>query len=315
MSKLALEWNRSPEIEGWLNRIISSEHWDYWPVVDVNDIDWPASLAAQNREGKELHGPTVASITESIKARQPVPPLILRQQPKGKLIVVNGNHRGAAARGLGVESVAAYVVSVDDDTFYLLSATANAVNGREAGAEFILRSAAYAVSVKGFPAAKVAPMFGLAPRTLLDYLQAKEGVAKLRNAGVRVDVPITKAIEIARLDQDQATYLAAELSHASVTADAARKAISAIKSKSAVKQQEEVVAQRSALAEIIEHKGRATSTPRRRTEVAKALQHLSAITEAGLRAALSTADDADKARIVAAMESAASRLQAVRNGS
>lgn len=308
-----IQWHKSPEIEGWLNRIISPERWEFWAIVPIAAVDWVASMKAQNREAQELHKPTVASIVESMRSGQPVPPLILRRLPNGKLIVVNGNHRGAAGRELGLDSVAAYVVEVDDDTFYLMSATANAINGREAGADFILKSAAYAVSVKGFPAARVAPMFGLTAHRLNDYMQAMQGQAMLKTAGQRAMVPATKAAEIARLDQDQATYLASELAHPSVTADMVRKAITAIKSSPATRQQEVVAAQRIELAKAIESKARVTSTPRRRTEVAKVLTSLNTINSTSLAAAFARANEADKARLMAAMESAAECIEGARH--
>jgi len=310
--KIEITWHRSPEIEGWLNRSIRPDQWEFM-VLPVDAIDWIQSLAQQNREDRELHVPTVDSIAESIRAGQPLPALIIRRLSSGKLVVLNGNHRGAAVRKVGTEQVGAYVLQIDDETAYLLSATANAINGREAGGEFILRSAAYAVKVKGFPAVKVAPLFGLTAHQLTNYMQALAGQAMMKAAGRRDVVPPTKAKEIARLDQDQATYLAAELANPSVTAEMVRRAVVAIKSSPAAKQQEEVAAQRVLLAKAIEEKARVAATPRRRSEVTKALQRLNSITQEELEAAMSRADAADKVRLIAAMKSVVEAIEAVRH--
>ena len=311
---ITVRYHRSPEIEGWLNRIISPSQWAYNESIPLSEIDVKASRKAQNRDRNrgDLDESTVLGIMESKRAGQPVPPLILRRLPNGRYLIGNGNHRNEADIRLGITHCAAYVLDVDDDVFYLISAAANAVNGREPGADFILRSAAYTVASKGMAAKHVAPLFGLTPKQLTDYLQAERGRQKIRAA--RLDattIPSSKAYEIARLDQDHVAYLGAELSNGAVSAEAARRAVTAIKSKPAAQQQAEVAAQRALLQATIAEKKRPATAPRRRTDMAKALTHLSSITPELLAAAKSTANSDDAARLNAAMAAAATAIAAV----
>lgn len=298
----AITWAPSIEVEGWLNRIIPNERWAYIPDLPLALIDKKASLQAQNRSGVQLDRDHVYGISVSLRAGQPVPPLVVRRVGPSRFVMVDGNHRHAGAESVGITSAAAYVVDVDDSTFYLMSAAANATNGKEAGAEHLLRAAVYAVKVKGLPTNRVAPLFGMSETNLGDHIRAAEGRDKLRNAGLDPSkVALKKATFINRLDQDQVTYLAPLLADPKVSADDTRAVVNAILAKPAASQQAETARQRIQLESKLDNKQKVANAPRRKTAVTGAMRALTLCKRADLSAALTQSDDEDRAVLLAAM--------------
>lgn len=84
-------------------------------TVALDDINEAASLRNQARIGEPLDADTVERYTIDMRSGAVFPPVLARRRGRGKLVLLGGNHRFAAARASGRVSLPAYVVEVEDE--------------------------------------------------------------------------------------------------------------------------------------------------------------------------------------------------------
>lgn len=115
----------SDAITRWLNA-----HGVVWTLVDaldLDDVDLAASLANQARR-EPLHEDVVARYAADMVAGDTFPPVLVTRRPDGRLVLLGGNHRAAAARRAKA-SLSALVVHGDASVLTLLKYEDNRRHG------------------------------------------------------------------------------------------------------------------------------------------------------------------------------------------
>lgn len=102
------------DTETWLDEL--QLKWEHEPALSIDDIDAVKSLTNQARV-KPLEETVVERYTLDMQAGDVFPPIVVHRRSKGsKLTMIGGNHRFAAARKAGLDTIEAYIVEADPET-------------------------------------------------------------------------------------------------------------------------------------------------------------------------------------------------------
>lgn len=181
--------------------------------LPLDQIDATASVSLQNRAGVKLDDDHVAQMVVHLKGDpDKVLPRIVVARFKGKIVVVDGNHRCAAYREAGRTSIDAYLIEdATAEQVEELVLEANASNALGLGAAERLHLALKYAERCG-DVRLAAQRYGYTYDTLATKRRAAEGVAKARRAaGVKASLPDAKAEVINRLDEDQIRQIGRDL--------------------------------------------------------------------------------------------------------
>lgn len=182
-------------------------------AVPLADIDATASVRLQNRAGVRLDDDNTLQMALALESDPDrLLPRIVVARVRGRLVVVDGNHRVAAYRMAGRPTIDAYVIDgAEPVTVESLALEANATNGRSLTADERLTLALrYAELTNDLPMA--ARRFGYRHDTLATKRRAVQGQDKAtRAAGVKITLPEAKAESLNRLDEDQLRTIGREL--------------------------------------------------------------------------------------------------------
>jgi uncharacterized ParB-like nuclease family protein len=169
---------RIPDLEEWLDE--RGIPWTLEPALRVEHVDAVASLANQARL-VQLNEPVVDQYAADMERGEKLPPIVVRKAGR-TLVAVGGNHRLAAARRAGIDTLAAYVIEVDDHQALLLSIEDNRRHGLPlTDAERIHHAVALVNGLEGgrvHSAAEAAEICGIALAKLRNVLAADRARAR-----------------------------------------------------------------------------------------------------------------------------------------
>lgn len=188
---------------------------DDWELrsARMNEIDVPRSRHAQNRRTEKLDDEHAFRIAESADAGVEFPPIVANQVGDS-LWIIDGNHRHAASELLGRDTIPAYVVKVDHDTYTQMCLWFNATNGKPLSDADRVQNALAQIHL-GMPATTASKLWGIRPERLQVLRREREGREKVAMAGIKAPKLSAAAAEIAnRLEVDHIKRLGAELPQA-----------------------------------------------------------------------------------------------------
>ena len=130
ITRAGMDQGRRPDIEDDLSNLYHVQ-WTYLPSVDLGEIDTEKSRHNQARF-EAIDEKVVATYAEAMKRDEHFPPLIVyRPTPTGDFIIIDGNHRQAAAMAAGRAKTAIYEVDpkTDPKTIALMTFACNTKHG------------------------------------------------------------------------------------------------------------------------------------------------------------------------------------------
>lgn len=197
----------SPATEKWLQ----SHGMDFaLREVHLDQIDREASHRNQARIGSPVNDDTVLLYATAMEKGDDFPAAVMYQRKDGKFLVIDGNHRVAAADLRGLSSYPAYVIENPSDVqVRMLTYEANTKHGLPTGLDERVQQAMHLVNLGSKPD-EAARMLGVPVSRLQGALKVTQ--ADQRAANLQVNkrwVNLPKSIRV-RLDtvQNDNVYLA-----------------------------------------------------------------------------------------------------------
>lgn len=218
-------------------------HVEDLPLASINTKQ---SRLSQNRRTEKLDDEHAFRIAEAMDLGVEPPPIIVNKVGANEYRVVDGNHRVEGYRLNDRETIRAYVLEVDGDTYRQMCLSANAYNGKPLTDADRMANALVQVN-NGLPATTASKVWGIRPDRLQVARREQEGIQKLSDAGVRSNVSPKVAVAMNRLEVDQIRRLAPELRD--VTAVDAENAVRAILAAPAAERDTEAIRQAGVLAD------------------------------------------------------------------
>lgn len=182
-------------------------------------IDVETSLHNQARiEGKLRHD-LVERYTDLLRNGRELPPLIVWDATgnrKGGMLVIDGNHRRAAAQRAGLDAYPAFMVAHDTDprTVTAMTMAANAVHGAVSTHEDLIAHALWQID-GGLPINEAARKFGLKPADVRKAAGLREAARRAARCGIDSQgwdkLPHTSRVRLCNLITDEAFAGAANL--------------------------------------------------------------------------------------------------------
>lgn len=171
-----IEWFPDQQQTSFVREVFDLTVKDPIEVAVPGDIDVARSLSiGQNRAEMALDEETVELIAMYMNEGVAMPmPLVWRASARSKLVVLDGNHRIAAARRNDAVMVPAVLVAGDEQVAQRLAIVVNMQHGRSARDPSYAALAMRALRDQGVPLATIALMFGVS--------EGKVGVVTRREA-------------------------------------------------------------------------------------------------------------------------------------
>lgn len=235
--------------------------------LSLDDLDHGASMKLQNRGRVTIDADHVLamSLHLDVDADHILPPIVVARY-RGKLAIVDGNHRTEAARLAGRTHLDAYLIEdADTATIEALALEANAAGSKALTPDERLQLALdYAQLTGDLPMA--ARRFGYQYDTLQKKRRVKQGQDKAeRAARVRGALPDSKAEALNRLDEDQIRILGRDLIEQAPTSEL-QQAVANIKAVPSADRALQVQQEVGRLAQIV--KAKKTPAAKARAKVA-----------------------------------------------
>jgi ParB-like chromosome segregation protein Spo0J len=125
-----IDAHRDPAIESWLDSY--GVKWEYTGPVDIDRFDAEKSLANQARVFEPLDEEVVTTYAEALKRGDQFPAVVAnRPSARGRLTMIDGNHRYAAARRAELPQVPTYtVINAKKSTVVMMTFAANTRHGK-----------------------------------------------------------------------------------------------------------------------------------------------------------------------------------------
>jgi hypothetical protein len=175
---------QDPRIEQWLTS--EGVKWEYLPVAPIPDIDIESSKRNQARVNTPILEDLVERYTLAYIDGAEFPALIAYRADSGRLVLLDGNQRLAAAIDAERQAVDCYLCSeLDDLRRTALCWTANALNG-DAGTPLdrLLQAKAFHLRYPGLPKNEVARRFRIKAEKFDRELRGDEVSARLHQFGL-----------------------------------------------------------------------------------------------------------------------------------
>lgn len=176
---------KDEKVEAFLNS--HQVKWEYHPKFKISDIDIPASRTNQARVAKPVNEDQVLVYGLAMENGTNFPAIVLhRRSAKGKAIVIDGNHRLAAAVDLGsAKTIDAYEVKGASEMEILrLTFKANEDNGLALTMDDRIRHALALVAYGASQKAAAADM-GIPETRVAKELKKAEAYNRLVQVGVK----------------------------------------------------------------------------------------------------------------------------------
>ncbi len=177
---------RDPRTEKWL----TDHHipYDYDPLLELDRIDVPRSLANQARIGEPLDPEVVDQYENDYRGGAQFPPLLAHlPSPRAKkLVLLGGNHRNAGATKAGLTRHPAYIVTgLEPDIALKIAYRDNATHGARLTRRDRMRQAAHLVATGAAAThADAAATVGISVPDVAKAIAVEEGGQRARTAGV-----------------------------------------------------------------------------------------------------------------------------------
>lgn len=169
--------------EAWLRS--EGVRWEFVPNVPLSRIDVKASLEAQARLDKRLDEEMVAKYAVAMDTGAVFPPLIA-YDAGGRLILIGGNHRVAAADLAQKSHFDTYVVNTDDR--YIIDRMTRSMNyaleGKAGTQDEALQQAIFLVTTYGKSAAEVARSFNLKAFNVENAVRRQKALKRIERLGI-----------------------------------------------------------------------------------------------------------------------------------
>lgn len=164
-------------------RFLSDRQIDYdLKEIDISDIDVETSKHNQARF-LPLHDETVLVYGAAMEQGDSFPPVIVSGN-KGKYLVLDGNHRVAAANLAGFKATKAFVCkNISKAQAELVTFEANARHGLPTSLDERIQQALYLVNIGNQPKA-VAQALSVPVQKLYKAISASKGAARLSKVGI-----------------------------------------------------------------------------------------------------------------------------------
>lgn len=175
---------QDPRIEHWLTT--EGIKWEYLPAVAISDIDVEASKRNQARVNAPILEDRVEQYTLAYIDGAEFPPLVAYRADSGRLVLLDGNQRLAAASDAERQMVDCYLVSqLDDMARTALCWTINYLNG-DPGTQLdrLLQAKQFHLRYPGLPNKEVARRFRIKEAQLDRELRGDEVNARLHQFGL-----------------------------------------------------------------------------------------------------------------------------------
>lgn len=173
-----------PRIEHWLTS--EGVKWEYMPAVALVDIDLEASKRNQARVNAPILEDLVERYTLAYIDGAEFPPLIAYKNDAGRVVLLDGNQRAAAAIDSERQVIDLYLCSeLDEMRRTALCWTANSLNG-DPGSQLdrLLQAKAFHLRYPGLPREEVARRFRIKPEKFTRDLRGDEVDARLHQFGL-----------------------------------------------------------------------------------------------------------------------------------
>jgi ParB-like chromosome segregation protein Spo0J len=170
--------------ENWLKD--SQAKFEYRIALELNNINIPASLANQARIDEPLIDDMVEDYVVAMDGGDQFPAIVVFQRLKQKdYVIIDGNHRVAAAARLGHASIDAYVVDSEDASeIDILTRSANAIEGFRENREKRVEQAKYVVGRYGITIKEASARFKLNASVLQKALKVESAAGRLAKQGI-----------------------------------------------------------------------------------------------------------------------------------
>jgi hypothetical protein len=171
-----------PEIEEMLKE--KGVTWEFFDEFDVELIDIPKSLANQARIGSPINAEQVDTYEEGMKRGDVFPAIVLYRSGK-KYVVIDGNHRVAAAKNTGY-NLAAYVVGAKTpaQVIVMLTYEANTKHGLPTSQRERARHAVYLMENAGATMKHAAARMNLPTHYLSNYYSSYRADQRANATGI-----------------------------------------------------------------------------------------------------------------------------------
>jgi len=173
----------SEDIENWLNSQDPPVAFEGCVTIMLGEINEEESQKNQARP-EALDVETVDKYIQMIINGEKFPPLVVYRQAK-RYVIIDGNHRYAAAKRRGVKSIEVYIVADDtsSDAIFLLTGAANVRHGKPVPTAWLQHLAAAALA-RGFTIEVVAKQFGLNKKQIADAQKIEKGRRRADRLGL-----------------------------------------------------------------------------------------------------------------------------------
>lgn len=183
-------------------------------TIDLSRVDVEASLKNQARVGLPRNDDLVESYREAMEHGNVFPAIVVRTTAAGGYVVLDGNHRVAAAQALGQQYFPAYVAEVNDLFVRdILTWRFNHKEGQRPNKTEAIAHGVNAVRQHNVSVDQAAKWFNVTPFAIRSAITAEDQTLRLRGAGVRMPERMSKTTlgRFSRLVNDPPAKAVAEL--------------------------------------------------------------------------------------------------------
>jgi ParB-like chromosome segregation protein Spo0J len=178
--------------------------WKFVETVRLDEIDIAKSKGNQARPGIPIDEEIVTTYRTNLLSR-PYPPIVAREVGD-ELLVLDGNHRVAAAESLHLSEYphGCYVVACSDRQADDFARNANTAHGVRLSRDQSIEQAVYSVTDLGVSIREASESFSIPDKTIGDAIRAKEAKDRAYRLGVSIDrLSITAQRNLQRISRDQ----------------------------------------------------------------------------------------------------------------
>lgn len=198
------------EVERWLQG--REVHYAPPTAIPLDLIDERRSRKNQARQ-EAIVTESVERFSAAMRGGDVFPPIVVFAEG-GKLIIIDGNNRQAAAKKAGRDTIDGIIIAADTpgELIQLLTVEANARHGVTPDPAWRLHQAVYLTSI-GHNADTAAAVCGVSPSAISNYKaiqQAERRADALRINGFTA-LPVSHRLGLARIKDDPVFYQAAKL--------------------------------------------------------------------------------------------------------